>query len=139
MPVKPGSFLSLTTLSETLGYSLLLIRMIFTVSRRTKENRKLRRCLNRQHFRKKNPKEIGIPPRNGEGRIFWSFCRRESVFPADDLSVTRRDGSNFPFGKTRRIRVSTTIVGILRRDCALELLLIIFPHEDCSFVIRIPR
>lgn len=33
-------------------------------------------------------------------------CRRESVFPADNSSVTRGDGLNFPFGKTRRIRVN---------------------------------
>lgn len=66
-------------------------------------------------------------------------CRRESVFPADNSSVTRGGGSKLPFGKTRRIRVNVTIVVILRRNSTLELLLIIFFTEGYSLMNRIPR
>lgn len=72
MPVSPGSFLSLTTLSETLGYSLLLIRMIFTGRQRTKENRKPRRC-RITALPKKIPKEIYVPT---EGTIKAEFFGR---------------------------------------------------------------
>lgn len=56
---------------------------------------------------KKIPKEIYVPTEGTiKAEFFGRFAGAESVFPADNSSVTRGDGSNFPFGKTRRIRIN---------------------------------
>lgn len=133
MPVSPGSFLSLTTLSETLGYSLLLILIISLTDLKYKgRNRKPRRCPNRQHFRKKFPRKYIFRPRNDKGRIFGRCCRRESVFPAD---ITRGDGLNFPFGKTRRIRVNKSSMQTAKPNNVFVLSVI----SDLRFRLKSPR
>lgn len=67
---------------------------------------------------------------------FWGrCCRRESVFPADNSSVTRGDGLNFPFGKTRRIRVNKSSMQTAKPNNVFVLSVI----SDLRFRLKSPR
>lgn len=113
MPVSPGSFLSLTTLSETLGYSLLLI-LIISPQLAAKKGIENSATVAEDSTSEKHPRIFWLPEEWAEDDRWGRFCRRENVFPSADFWLILGDGLNLLTEKARRNPVNKIFVPILR-------------------------